>query len=366
MVVYIVIWALTTGCCLYAGTNRKKEVVCSFVLLFVMMMMCGLRGLECGTDNINYLRIFQTQYYDSPLEVGFIASYKLVPNFQLWLFLYALFSYAILFCQLKKETVYCCLGVLIYMISTTKFFPESFNIIRQVLAASIMLWAFVAWQHSKKAQALLGIVIATAFHTSSVIALPFFLLKYMRFPFWLAASGLVFTVALGMAHVINDVLQLFALGFSEFNSADATADIAAKYSSYGGDTSFLNAKAMLTNTVPITAMALLTYPFSAKAKEAYGFYYNVFFVTTMIGNIFIPAMVYGFRLVFSLQIVQVLVLPLAYQHHKKAGRQLLVCYLLFLSVVYFYYLYTLTFVGVRTIVPFRFIDDIQFVLDSFR
>ena len=363
MIFYLLLLLFTVLCCVYANGNKRREIICAGFLLVVLGTLCGLRGLNCGTDNINYYSIFKYKDYDS-FEYAFIGSLHIVSDFQIWLFCYAMVTYMILYFQLKKETKYMCLGILIFMISTTKFFPESFNIIRQSIAASIMLWAFVSWNHSKRLESFGAILIAVLFHTSSIIALPFFLVKSVRIPFVICLISLVLTLVLGMRHILNDTLQLFALGFTDYNSADSVADVVNKYSSYGNGTSYLNANAMLINTFPITAMALLTYPFSEKAKDKYGFYYNIFWIATLIGNIFIPAMVYGFRIVFSLQIVQVLVLPLAYQYNKRVVRQLLVCYLGCLSIVYLYYLYLLPVVGIRPIVPYKFFSDLQFIIDA--
>ena len=202
------------------------------------------------------------------------------------------------------------------------------------------------------------------FHTSSIIALPFFLLKNVKFPYWLCAIAVVSTVILGMRHIINETLQLFVIGATEYNSNDSLVDIANKYSSYGYGESETSANAMLVNTFPITAMALITYPWSEEAKTKYGFYYNIFIIATIIGNIFIPAMQYGFRLVFSLQIVQVLVLPLAFQYSKKVWKQLIICYLAVLSLVYLYYIYLLPITGIRSIVPYQFMDDLQVVINA--
>lgn len=363
MIFYLILLLFTVLCCVYANGNKRKEIICAGLLLVTLGTFCGLRGLDCGTDNINYYSIFKYKDYDS-LEYAFISSLYIISNFQIWLFCYAMATYMILFFQLKKETKYMCLGVLIFMISTSKFFPESFNVIRQSIAASLMLWAFVNWNHCKRLEAFMAIFLAVLFHTSSIIALPFFLLKKISIPFSICLVSLILTLILGMRHILNDTLQLFALGFSDYNSADSVADVVNKYASYGNDTSYLNANAMLVNTFPITTMALLTYPFSPVAKEKYGFYYNIFWIATLIGNLFIPAMEYGFRIVFSLQIVQVLVLPLSYQYNKKAGRQLLVGYLGCLAIVYLYYLYLLPRVGIRPIVPYRFNSDLQFIVDA--
>lgn len=363
MVLYFSLLILTELCCVYANGNKRREIICTALLLIILCSLCGLRGLECGTDNINYYSIFKYKNYDS-FEYAFIGSLYVIPYFQLWLFSYAFITYSIIFFQLKKETKYMCLGVLIFMISTSKFFPETFNVIRQAIAASIILWAFVSWNHSKHTQAFFAIIIASLFHTSSIIAVPLFFLKKVRVPYYICVVTLLATVVLGMRHILNDTLQLFALGFTDYNPADAVADVVNKYSSYGSGTTYLNANAMLINTFPITVMGLLTYPFSEESKEKYGFYYNIFWIATLIGNLFIPAMEYGFRVVFSLQIVQVLVLPLAYQYSKRIMRQLQICYLGILSIVYLYYLHLLPVVGIRPIVPYKFYSDLQFIIDA--
>lgn len=365
MLIYIFLLFLTVLCCIYSGNSKLKNTYCAFILLMIFAFLCGLRGINCGTDNINYLGIFNTQHHQAEYEYGFIWSYKLIKNFNFWLFLYSFFTYTILFFQLKKECRFICLGVLLYLVSTTRFFPESFNIIRQSLAASLLLWSFIAWNKNEKTQAFVALILATLFHTSTLIALPFYLLKYVKISYSISVMGLCITAILGMSHLINEVLQIFVLGMSVYDGSDATMDMVNKYASYGNDTSYSTAKAMLTNTIPITIMALLTYPKSSIRYEKYGFYYNVFAITTMIGNIFIPSMVYGFRLVFSLQIVQILVFPLAYQYSNKIRRQYLVALIVLISLIFIYYLYLIPNAGVRTIVPYKMIDDFQIVLDSF-
>lgn len=364
MLIYIFLLIATVLCCIYSSKYKIRNTYCAFVLLMFFAFLCGLRGINCGTDNINYLRIFNTQRHQSEYEYAFIWSYKLIRNFNVWLFIYSLLTYTILFFQLKKQCIYICLGVLIYLVSTTRFFPESFNIIRQSLAASLLLWSFVSWNKDQIVQSFLSLLLAILFHTSSLIALPFYLLKYVKIPFSLSVIGLCVTVVLGMAHIFNEVLQIFVLGMAGYDGSDTTVEMVNKYASYGNDTSITNAKAMLTNTIPITIMALLTYPKSSEAKKEYGFYYNIFAITTMIGNIFIPAMIYGFRLVFSLQIIQVLVLPLAYQYSTKFRKQCLIALMGLMSLIFIYYLYLLPNAGIRTIVPYKFYSDLQFIIDA--
>lgn len=365
MLIYVMLLALTVLGCIYAGDNRKREIEIGFAITCFCLVLCGLRGLYCGTDNINYLFRFNSGYHPSQYEVGFLASMKIIRNFHLWLFLYAAATYLIFFFQIKKETRYICIALLIYIISPSNFFSETFNIIRQALAASLMLWSFVSWNSNKRLEALFALLIAMTFHASSVIALPLLFLKNLRIPFCICIVGLVGTLILGAKNMTNQMLQLFTLGLEQYSFSDTTTQLADKYAAYGQSSFSYNLTGILATTFPITCLAILSYPFSEESKRKYGMYYNIFVVATMLGNVFIPAMQYGFRLVYSLQIVQPLVVAMAYQYGTPKIRQLFRWLFWGIALIWLYVMSNLPSKGIHPIVPYKFIDDIQFVIDSF-
>lgn len=365
MLLYIFLVTLTIISCLICNGKRKREIIISFFLLFFLAIMCGLRGLNCGTDNINYLHIFKYKDYDTSTEYGFVSSFYLIRNFHLWLFLYAIATYALIFKILKDEVNYMTLGILIFIVSTSKFFPETFNVIRQALAAPLILLGFINWNKDKKLKAVGFILLAMLFHTSSVIAFPFLLLRKVHFNFWIVVPALIITYVLGARHIINDTLQLFTFGLSAFSNSESIGEIAQKYSTYGTQDVRTNANAMLMNTLPICLLCALSYPFSRQAKDRYSFYYSIFFITTLIGNLFIPAMEYGFRLVFSLQFIQIIVVPLAYQYSNKIRRQMFWGLFVLLSLIFLYYMKLSMVIGIRPPIPYKMIDDFQIVIDSF-
>ena len=326
--------------------------------MWLAWLLCGLRGDTVGTDTFNYLSPFSSsKQIGRTSELLFYLTYRLVPFPHLWLFLTACLIYVPLFGIVKKETYYAAVAVLIYMISVTKFFPESFNIIRQSIAASFILACFVDWAAERKKRSLLFLLIAVLFHNSSVIALPFLWLKNIRFRPAVVWTGVIATFLIGLSQMFNEVIGLFILGMDAVaGDGSAIGDTLSTYAAYGSNGTTFNTNFIVGNTLPLSMMCLLTTP-TSRTDRSDVFYFNIMFVTTLIANIMIAATQYGFRLVFSLYIVQILVVANAYCYKNRIGRQLLTLFIGMLGLLYVYYLYGLSrgIAGdLDTIIPYRF------------
>lgn len=358
MLLYVFLLILCAGGCIWAGRNKLRQQSVAWFVLAVLLLLCGLRGGTVGTDTHNYLSPFgSSEQIGRTSELLFQLTYRLVPFPHLWLFLTACLIYVPLFGIVKKETYYAAVAVLIYMISVTKFFPESFNIIRQSIAASFILAFFVDWAAGRKRRSLLFLLTAILFHNSSVIAVPFLCLKNMRFRTSVIWTGVVATFVTGLFQVFNEVIGLFILGMDAVaGDGSAVSDTLSTYAAYGSNGTAFNTNFILGNTLPLSVMCLLTAPTPQTGKKDV-FYFNIMFVTTLIANIMIAATQYGFRLVFSLYIVQILVVANAYCYKNKLGRQLLTLFIGMLGLLYVYYLYGLSrgIAGdLDTIIPYRF------------
>ena len=136
----------------------------------------------------------------------------------------------------------------------------------------------------------------------------------------------------------------------------AIGDTLSTYAAYGSNGTTFNTNFIVGNTLPLSMMCLLTTP-TSRTDRSDVFYFNIMFVTTLIANIMIAATQYGFRLVFSLYIVQILVVANAYCYKNRIGRQLLTLFIGMLGLLYVYYLYGLSrgIAGdLDTIIPYRF------------
>lgn len=305
----------------------------------------------CGTDTINYYRIyyFNTLLQDERLEPLFLLVRMIMPSFQLFLAFFSIITYGIIGWIISKNVKYKCLGVLIFMISATKFFPESFNIVRQSVATSFILWSFVRFNNKKYWSSVILLVIASLFHYSSGIALLFFSVKKYNPGFKFVIVVLISTFFIGLFNISATALQQIIIKLGEFTSNP----LLLAYSRYGYKSNLLMAfTSRLVWLLPLTLLALTTYPSSLIAKKKYGFYYSIFFIATVIGNLIIPALDSGLRLVFSINIIQLLVVPMAYQYYSTVQKSILLGVLIFSSALYVFYLYSLTTSPITSIVPY--------------
>lgn len=356
MFVYILLLILVCAGWIHAGANNVKERIWLLILVAFMCTLCAFRGLECGTDNINYQRIFESKDNAREFEVLFGWSLNVIHTFRLWMIAYAVATYAILYFILRKEVKYCCLAVLIFIISPSRFFPETFNIIRQALAAVIILSGFVFWKQKKYLFSIAAIAIASLFHTSSLLALLFLPLSNITINALFSWIIIISTVIIGFtgtfSEVIRDVILADTLiSNTGFESLDVVTE---HYTQYGNYENSLNMVGIGMRILPTSIMCMLCLPSTKEQKKEYGFYYNIFLISTAINNLIIPSMSWGIRFMFSIQLVQILVFPLAYQYTTKNKRLLLIAVVCVLLMLFINYLISLPIVGIRPIVPYVF------------
>lgn len=355
MALYLFLLAVVVLGCIFARTKQDQDVLAG-TLLFIMMMMVGLRDVTCGTDTMSYYTSYVHGWREGSWELLFDWS-RQIPEFRIWLIVIALATYIPLYYFMKKELYYMCLGVLVFMISPNKFFTESFNIMRQSFAATYVLGALIYWRRRHLLESLGLLAIGALFHTSSLVALPFMLLRRVNLSFIWCACLLVVSLGLGIAGSFVAAMQKAALGLQYIQSSSDVSFLGT-YSHYGEGDSSMSLNGMVSNVFPVTWLCLATYPFTAKAKESYGFYYTVMVFATVIFNIITLAMEWGFRFMYSMEMVQVLVVPMAYRYNTGNMRKILIAVLGVITVLYVYYLYTLLSNNLNPPIPWKFATDI--------
>lgn len=352
MGLYLILFIINIAVIIAAKRNVAYNKICAFLLLSFMCTLCACRDLYCGRDTLNYYNIYTEDPDNILREPLYVLSMLCIPDFRLFLIFYCIPIYYITYYCLSKEVKLCCIGLLVYMISPSKFFPESFNIIRQSLSGALILWAFTEMRAKRKTRAIILILIACGFHFSSIVAFPFLFLsriKLKQVPVLISIMasfliGLMFSSGSLMKFIGNnigglggDVFQLISLKILSYSDNFGTASF-----SYN-----------LTLTIPLTLACIFCYPLSKRAKIQYRYYYNIFFVTTLIANVVIPAIAYGFRFVYSLEYIQMLVIPNAYLYGTKRQKICIIIVLILFTLLYFHYLLNLPSNSDRTIVPYK-------------
>jgi hypothetical protein len=161
---------------------------------------------------------------------------------------------------------------------------------------------------------------------------------------------------LGFAGSYSSFIRNFVLEESFFRNTgiDSLDVVTEHYTHYGTKENTLNLIGVGMRLLPTSIMCLLCIPSTDKQKSEYGFYYNIFLISTAINNLIIPSMSSSIRFMFSIQLIQILAFPLAYQYVNGNKKILFNGVVVLLLLLFLNYLISLPTVGVRPIVPYEF------------
>lgn len=170
-------------CILFCNHINKKEMgIIDYIILIIMICICGFR-YEVGTDYNLYTNMYK--YIQSFPRVEFLFEFiiKLFNKYnfsvEFFFFFVSMITLSIIYISIKKNSqkpaeslfLFVCLG----------FFALQFNIMRQMLAAAIILYGtkYLVSRNLKKY--FITVFIAGLIHTTSFIMLPFYFLSNIKF-----------------------------------------------------------------------------------------------------------------------------------------------------------------------------------------
>lgn len=166
---------------LYSKSKNKWFSVIFLICTFLSITLpVGLR-YGIGQDYSNYVigfeRIIQGKYVRG--EIGFVLICKLVQKLgfsvQLVFFIFAFLTFYFLFKSIDKKYFFLCIPL--YFLTC---YNETYNIIRQCLAASICLYGTRCIIDKKYNKAFLLYIFASCFHLISLFFILLFLLFHIR------------------------------------------------------------------------------------------------------------------------------------------------------------------------------------------
>lgn len=261
MLLYIFLAILTLVCAFVIRGNKLKGLM-FFSVLIVMLLLCGLRGAQCGTDTYNYWRMAWGTYGG---EIPFIYEplLKFSRCFPLSHVVFCLcmagLCYVPLMYILNKYSDNKCLSVFLYMATGGLFFLEGFNLAKQSVSLSFVLLAVALYEDRKKLASCISYLFAILFHPFALLLLPLPLLSKIKFSkprvvIILGLSmflGIVFSVVL-MGDIIEKVTSV--VGGSSFYIFNHLS----KYSHYNYtyNVSFIGA---MSHMLPMVILCLIIY-----------------------------------------------------------------------------------------------------------
>ena len=199
-----------------------------FISAIILIVFAGLRSSNVGTDTNNYVGIFQDfSYYqgsifeiNTTIEIGYLFIQKIALFFskQYWALLTTIAVFAVIpyFYVIKKLSKNVILSVFVYI--TLAIYLIFFNASRQGVAVAIASISIIYLFKRSMIKYFLCIVIASLFHNTAIILLPFYFVLTRKITLQSTFTYIV------LGFICFTFLSLFLSFFS--------SDIEARYAVY--------------------------------------------------------------------------------------------------------------------------------------
>jgi len=187
MTIYLIVIGLWGFISLLVSQNdrislRRKRNIYVYIAGGSILFLMGLRDVTVGTDVISYYNEFinPEQYFQFRTSERGYSFFNLIFSksgigFQLYLFIIAGFIVAVISRLYRKYSKNIILSF--YLFITLGLFAMTMSGIRQSLAVTITIIAFMCLMNNKKLLFIFFVILATFFHNSAIIFLLVYVVK---------------------------------------------------------------------------------------------------------------------------------------------------------------------------------------------
>lgn len=295
-------------------------------ILFYIVIVAGSRGEDVGTDYIHYLA-----FYDYILTYGEIG-YHFKENEIGWVYLNLLFGKlgvpsAIFFGLISGITWFFfikgsykfqfLLPLMFFFVITSGFFFWTFNGLRQSIAIMIFFYAIRFIVEKNLLHYALWISIASLFHISAIIMLPFYFIKKVKFNQKLIALLYIISIFLvGNGWIMSAMGDIIIFVASKI-------DLLSNYVRYLGTDTYAENEERVNSglgvLVRIAATIYIIYKsdYVLKEQPKLKIYYIMFFIGTILSNIFFAVPIIGrITIYFNISFAIVMASTIYYSTNK--------------------------------------------------
>lgn len=291
--------------CLFAGLASKfrQSKASLYIISFLLFIIAAMRGLNVGVDTINYYNEYK---YTTNLDF----SEKIESEYLFWYLTYLfrkylnydwymIFNYLCIIAPvaliIRKYSPNYFFSLFLYI--GCGFYMDSFNVMRQFLATSILFITFIFLEKDTKVRYLFWpfLIMAYFIHNSSLIVAPLFFIRKIDLSKTIMGAVVLLSFFIGffVNNYVSDLFQSMVGLAGRFDTyLEYTADEQRNFITNFG-----------MNLVFLVSLWLAT----VKTKQT--IFFKAFFVSMIVFNL-VGNMYYMTRLTFYYSIAQIICIPL--------------------------------------------------------
>ena len=282
----------------------------SLLPLLMMIILCGFRGYDVGTDTESYLDSYNSRnlwdysvgepLYNLSMD---IARFIGLGNTG-FLLLTALLTYVPLYTALRKMSPNINYSMLIYVTFSVYFFCNSFNVIRNSISASFILFVLYYISQKEYKRIVIYSLVAIGFHFSAIAILPLLYVAYKieNIDIKYAYAILFVSVIWGLSSNYRDVATLLNAQLMRYDNSIVEHYNTIYFNDLAGHE--FNANGIIMQIAPITLCSMLSFLTNSCNK----YLRAILFLGAILGNIFV-SILYVYRITLFLNIVAIVILP---------------------------------------------------------
>lgn len=181
MLIYVIliITILAMGYIFKANSSDKNKRIYIIIIGIILIIISGFRSIKVGADTLQFCRDFDNIKYiawnsligETRYEIGFVFFCKLLGiicnDSQILIFFTSLIINVLICRFIYKESEDCVLSSYLYV--TLNYFATNMNTMRQAIAMSIIILAYMNFlKKNKKVSYTVCILVACLFHMSAI------------------------------------------------------------------------------------------------------------------------------------------------------------------------------------------------------
>lgn len=328
----LIFYILSLFLLLGALIPRKKQNVYFYISFCILFVLSAFRGINVGTDTIHYKEMYKiiARGAKTFIEPSWLYLNQIVADsfgdFRYILIISALLVLGPVFYVVKKISYNPLLSIFIYF--TLYIYLQSFNIMRQLIAVSIVfVGIFFIVKKWKPWLYIIFVLLATSFHVSALLALPLVLVKKIPNKKNVYISATILAMIIGL-FFISPISSKFSdlLGYQNYLHSHGMGNLV-------GNALFL----IILNSFFLFVL------FTCKSRNIL---FKLFFIY-VIGTNLTQRVYLGSRLIFYFTIFQIIFLPFYLYNNKLKDPTLPIV----IVIVYCYILFYRS-IGAGEIIPY--------------